>query len=127
MCLVIDKKKIVHSDLRNVVFLKASEDFERIRLLCYRDTGCLAICNIYSGHVFNEDEFSTLANEIEGIRSEAETVLIAGDFNTHQRSWFKISTSDTPKGNALRFLAETQGLRQLVDFPLAAQMHWIWF
>ena len=98
-------------------FLKASEDFERIWLLCYRDTGCLAICNIYSGHVFNENEFSTLANEIEGIRSEAETVLIAGDFNTHQRSWLKFSTSDTPKGNALRFFAETQGLRQLVDFP----------
>ena len=104
-------------DVNNIVFLKHVDGGERSWHLCQRDTGSIAICNWYLSPNAPLEELDAVEQEIREMSEIADSILVAGDLNVHQRSWLRYSREDTTRGNHLKEICDKYGLRQLVSVP----------
>ena len=107
----------VRDDVSNVVHHSSSPSPERMWHIIQRYTGSIALCNWYFSPSSDNGEISSLRAEIETIQTLSDFILIGGDLNTHQRSWLRYSSSDTPRGHALKETCQDFGLRQFIDQP----------
>ena len=75
-----------HQDLNNVVALKESAHAERLWCLVQRDKGDIAICNWYLPPGNSREEIDCCRDELTEMSNLAESIIIAGDLNTHHKS-----------------------------------------
>ena len=106
---------LVRDDINNAVCIKVCDNAERCWHLIQRDTDSLAICNWYLPPGDSLHEIESLREDLTEIASHADTILIAGDLNVHQKSWLKYSSRDSIRGERLKDISENFGLKQFVD------------
>ena len=56
-----------------------------------RDSGNIGICNWYFPPGRSLEELHSFRQELDDISALADSVIVAGDLNTHQLSWLRYS------------------------------------
>ena len=77
----------VRHDVANVVHHSESPNAERIWHLIQRDTGSVALCNLYFSRTADLSEISSLRDEMDQMLQLTDAIVIGGDLHTHHKSW----------------------------------------
>ena len=83
----------------------------------YRDTGSISLCNWYRPPGGDFTSMDSLAAEIEQVHQLCSSCIIAGDLNSHHRTWLRFSNGGSALGQKLCVISDNYGLRQLVKEP----------